>query len=372
LTTIALDIRFRVPSGASVAMQNLAVCLVRQAPQEIGFVLVRYREQQLPPELDALDAVYVPKMRGPFELIWNELRLPGLLARKQIDLYHGMKQCAPRWLRCLSVHTVDAIKRGSADDLPLPLAHRLYYAWLVCSIYKRSDHLMPVSGYVEKFLSDDLGIEPGRVTVVSNGVAERFLEAGRSRDDRVHDPLGLKAPYVICVGSVIPLKNQIAAVQALARIADKVPHHLVLLGKEDPVYGLSVREAAEQAGLADRLHHVDFVEPDELVNFLLGADAMVHVSRTEGFCLAAAEGLACGLPMVVTRRGGLPEVCGDAAMYLDDPDDHEALAELLHEVLTDTAKRQTLRARGLERAAALNWPEAARITLGVYLRVLGA
>jgi len=372
--TIALDIRFRVASGSSVALQNLALRLVEMAPPGVKFIAIRYRDQELPPELDALDAVVVPKMRAPIELIWNELCLPGLLAKKGVRLYHGMKQCAPMFLRCASVHTVDAIKRGSADDLPLPLGPRLYWGWHVCSIYKRSNHLLPVSNYVSEFLTKELGIGPERITVVYNGVGDAFLGAEDSQQEAASNkkcnPLGAGAPYIVSVGSIIPLKNQLAIVEALAKIADRVPHHLALLGREDPVYAKQIRDAAERLGVTDRLHWVGFVDAEGLIDHMSNADAMVHVSRTEGFCLATGEGMACGLPLVLTDRGALREQCDDAALYIDDPDDHDALAQNLLRVLTEPELAETMKQRGLARVAKLSWPEAARKTLAVYDQLL--
>jgi glycosyltransferase involved in cell wall biosynthesis len=370
LTTIALDIRFRVASGSSIALQNLSVCLVRQAPPEVRFVAVRYRDQDLPPELDALDAVVVPKMPAPLELIWNEVRLPGLLTRQGVDLYHGMKQCAPLLLRCPSVHTVDAIKRGSKDDLPIPLGPKLYFGWHVCYIYKRSNHLLPVSQHVGDFLINELRIDPGRITVVRNGVHAKFLDSNRADADEADNPLGIDKPFMVCIGSVIPLKNQLAVVEALSKIADRVPHHLAILGREDPGYARQIRDAAEAGGIADRLHWVGFVDADGLMCHLHAADAMVHVSRTEGFCLATGEAMACGLPLVLADRGALREQCDNAALYIDDPDDHDALADQLLRVLTNPDQRETMRQRGLKRAASLSWPEAARKTLDVYHRLL--
>ncbi|MEZ6190567.1 MAG: glycosyltransferase family 4 protein [Phycisphaerales bacterium] len=370
MKTIALDIRFRAMSGASIALQNLARHLVRQTPSGVRFLAVRYADQALPAELEALDAIMVPKMRAPVELIWNELRLPGLLKHAGVDLYHAMKQCAPMRLPCPSVHTVDAIKRGRSDDLPMPLFDKLYWGWHACSMYKKSAHLLPVSGYVGDFLIADLKIDPAKVTVVYNGVNDQFLNTDRTAKREEPKPIELDVPYVICVGSVIPLKNQVAAVKALARIADRVPHHLALLGNEDRVYGRLVRQAAEDGGIADRVHMVGFVNMKSLLLHMCHAQAMMHVSRTEGYCLATGEAMACGLPLVLTDRGGLREQCGEAALYIDDPDDHAALAGVLLKVLTDAQLRRTMRERGLALAESLSWPEAARRTLGVYSRVL--
>jgi glycosyltransferase involved in cell wall biosynthesis len=370
LTKIALDIRFRVRSGSSIALQNLSARLIEQAPPRIRFVAVRYREQDLDPALDALDAIHVPKLPAAIELVWNELRLPGLLERAGVGLYHGMKQCAPLRLPCPSVHTVDAIKRGSVDDLPLPLGPKLYWGLHVCYIYKHSNHLLPVSDYVSGFLVDQLGVEPSRITVVHNGVNERFFEPDGGPADEPDGVLCTDRPMIICVGSVIPLKNQLAVVEALAKIADRVPNHLVLLGRADPTYAEQIDQAAQAGRIADRVHQLGFVDADGLLRYLHAAEAMVHVSRTEGFCLATGEAMACGLPLVLTDRGALREQCEDAALYIDDPDDHDALAEHLLRVLTDGDLARSMRSQGLARAAQLSWPEAARKTLAVYDRLL--
>jgi glycosyltransferase involved in cell wall biosynthesis len=102
------------------------------------------------------------------------------------------------------------------------------------------------------------------------------------------------------------------------------------------------------------------------------AQAMVHVSRTEGYCLSTGEAMACGLPLVLTDRGGLREQCGDAAMYIEDPDDHAALSEVLLKVLTDAPLQQAMRQRGRARAASLSWSESARRILQVYQALLSA
>jgi len=370
MKTIALDLRFRVPSGASIAMQQLFRRLLGQAPPGVRFVSIRYEDQELVTELEDLESLVVPKMSALMELAWNEFRLPGLMRKAGVDLYHGLKQCAPYRTACKTVHTVDAVKRGSGDALPLPLSHRLYFGAHVCHVYKRSEHLMPVSDHVGAFLRADLKIDPERMTVVHNGVDDPFLEAGRNRDGSTGNPLNLAAPMILSVGTLIPLKNQLATVKALATIADRVPHHLVLLGREDAEYGKQVREAAEAGGIADRVHFVGFVDAAGLMGFLTAAELMVHVSRTEGFCMATGEAMACGLPLILTDRGGLKEQCLEAAVYLDDPDDHDGLANHLLRVLTDPDMRDTMRQRGLDRAGELSWDEAAKKTLAVYEHVL--
>jgi glycosyltransferase involved in cell wall biosynthesis len=83
------------------------------------------------------------------------------------------------------------------------------------------------------------------------------------------------------------------------------------------------------------------------------------------------EAMACGTPVVTTRASSLGEIAGDAALTID-PLSVDDLAAGLSAVLTEPARAQTLRERGIARAHSLSWTDAARQTLGVYHEVLNA
>jgi Glycosyltransferase len=80
------------------------------------------------------------------------------------------------------------------------------------------------------------------------------------------------------------------------------------------------------------------------------------------------EAMACGAPVITSATTSLPEVAGDAAVLID-PHSPEQLAEALVRVLNDRALRETLRAKGFERAKQFTWERAARMTLAVYREV---
>jgi glycosyltransferase involved in cell wall biosynthesis len=91
---------------------------------------------------------------------------------------------------------------------------------------------------------------------------------------------------------------------------------------------------------------------------------LVMPSLEEGFGLPVLEAMACGVPVVVSNRGSLPEVAGDAASPVD-PEDVTALSATMKALLDDGRARQA-RDRGLKRAAAFDWSASARAALGAY------
>jgi glycosyltransferase involved in cell wall biosynthesis len=216
-----------------------------------------------------------------------------------------------------------------------------------------------------------LGIPAERVAVVPGGVDPRFAP--------VEDPAGLHAirqligvgdaPYVLFVGVVEPRKNLQGLIRAFEIIKQrhKLPHKLVIVGRRGWL-SEAIFEAHERSAARDEIIFPGFVPDEELPTLYSAASAFAFPSFYEGFGLPLLEAMACGTPVVSSSAASLPEVVGDAGPLVD-PNDPEALAEALHQVLTDERLRETNRALGLERAAQFTWPAAAQKLLDVYERV---
>ena len=120
-----------------------------------------------------------------------------------------------------------------------------------------------------------------------------------------------------------------------------------------------------RAPLAGLVRHVGYVGEGDRRAFYEQARLFVLPSWDEGFGIPAVEAMAAGVPVAVSRRGALPEVCGDAAVYLD-PADPKAMADVIGGLLGDRARLNDLAHRGPARARRYSWTNSARRLWAAY------
>jgi glycosyltransferase involved in cell wall biosynthesis len=164
----------------------------------------------------------------------------------------------------------------------------------------------------------------------------------------------LDRPYFLVVGErrgVEGYKNVRLVFRALRDWPEAGAHELVCVGGAADIEPDFTR-------IAPQMHVRRLALSDEDLRLAYsGAVALLFPSRYEGFGLPVAEAMACGCPVITTPLSSLPEVAGDAAIYVD-PDDPRSLQEAFATV-RESSRRASMIAAGARRAAALNWADAA-------------
>jgi len=248
------------------------------------------------------------------------------------------------------------------------IALRRWYAFtrMQARVARRLPRLLTVSEAARDLIVKEMGPPSDRIAVVPNGVDAALF--------RPHPERPRKPGRVVATASAdVPLKGLAPLLRAFAQVRAHRPAELVVVGKPR-ANGPTPRLLAELE-LNGSVRFVHGLTDPELVSLYAEADAAVVPSLYEGFSLPAVEAMACGLPLVATTAGGLPEVVGRdrEAALLVPPGDADALARGIVTLLADARLRRRLgdrgRARVLER---FTWEAAARGTAERYREVMAS
>jgi glycosyltransferase involved in cell wall biosynthesis len=233
------------------------------------------------------------------------------------------------------------------------------YAALTPAHARRADAIVTSTQHGRRLIAQQLGVPAERIYVCPPGAP-----AWKTLGARPHVPAD---GYVLFVGTLEPRKNIGRLLDAYARLVALRPDapRLVLAGRAtaDAENWLA---RLEQPPLRGRVQHLGYVPDAERERVYAGARLLVLPSVDEGFGLPALEAMSAGIPVVVSNRGSLPEVVGDAGVIVS-PDDEEGLARAMERMLTDTAWATSRACAGLERARTFTWSGTAATLRQAYL-----
>jgi glycosyltransferase involved in cell wall biosynthesis len=156
------------------------------------------------------------------------------------------------------------------------------------------------------------------------------------------------------VGNLLPHKNVLRLLDALAIVRRQQHCRLIIRGEGRPSYVRAVHKRVESLGLQDAVTFMGYTDEATLRQLYRRAACMVLPSLGEGFGLPVIEAMACGTPVITASTSSLPEVAGDAALMVD-PRDAGELAGAMIRVLSDKALRDQLRQKGLAQAGTFSW-----------------
>jgi glycosyltransferase involved in cell wall biosynthesis len=262
-----------------------------------------------------------------------------------VDLLHCPTYYGPLRPRVPLVVTVLDLSVFRYPDA-FPRWTRTYVPRVVPRVLRAATRLLAISEFTRRELVEVLGVRADKVTAVPLAVEpELFRPDGAAADGE----------YVLAVATLEPRKN-------LARLAEAARR----LGVELRVVGERGWGGVEMGG--DGVRWLGRLPDEELARLYRGAAVVAYPSLYEGFGFPVLEAMACGAPVVTSRGGATEEVAGDAAVLVD-PRDPAAIAAGIEEA---RGRREELRGRGLERAAAFSWEETARRTVAVYEEAAGA
>jgi glycosyltransferase involved in cell wall biosynthesis len=329
---------------------HLARELTAAHPSEV----IVYADRPAAPDEQPPDGVSLRRLGAP-PILWKHLALPLALALDRVSVFHSPTGTLPLVAPCPQVVTLHDV---FAAIEPRWFAPRM--GWQLRTTQRRAARsaitVIAVSDCTRRDLVERYGVPPQRIRVVHNGLDHSRFHPIEVDAEAVARRFGVRFPFILCVGSLMPWRNA----ARLLRAASRLSYGLLFVGRD--IWGTDPTERLATERGWDWARFAGYVSDEDLPALYAAARAFAYPSLYEGFGIPPIEAMACGTPVVASTAGALPEVLGDAALLVD-PFDEDALAQALQAAAED---RGELRRRGLERAARYTWRRAAAETWAVY------
>jgi len=235
-----------------------------------------------------------------------------------------------------------------------------------------SDLILTVSESSKADIVSLLDVDPLKIAVTYQPASLTPLsEEEYNRLPKSLSRLGLTVgEYLLCVGAQEPKKNIRRLIEAYLEIDTPMP--LVLAGPRGWMWDQEVGNAL--APLSDaaraRIRFTGYVDRNDLQRLYAGACALVFPSLQEGFGLPALEAMISGCPVITSGTSSLPEVCGEAAVYID-PFERDDIRKAIERVIADPALRARLASAGKDRALLFSFENYLKTLGDAYSRISG-
>ncbi len=245
---------------------------------------------------------------------------------------------------------------------------RTTYRWVLNYIAaNKADHVLTVSENSKRDILRTLRISSEKVTVTYVGVDNRFRVRDRSEcRHHIRKGYGIDSEFLLATGGFSRNKNTgnlLLAFKDLVRSGIQLLLVVTGYGRHDERQRI-VRQIKD-LNLENSVVLTGYVDGTEMPFFYGASSAVIYPSLYEGFGLPVVESMASGAPLIVSNRSSLPEVVGNAGLFVN-PEDPKAIADAVRRLLSDSNIRETNINRGLQRAELFRWDRIVTKTIQVY------
>lgn len=339
-----------------------------------GHDLILYLPEEAHSGYPAIDwaETRISHRRGAIRrLIWGQTELPRLAARDGVDVLWGPSHRLPRRVdpaiaRVVTIHDLTWRHAPSSMRGRGLLADSL----LMRGAVGAADRIATISAATAEAVATAFPASRPRIRTVYPGLPE--IAPGACGPSAILSRLGVEAPYILFVGTLEPRKNLRRLLGAYASLPPEIRSRLPLVLAGGQGWGFSdPARIARRLGIARSVRLVGYVDDAELHALYRGARFLAMPSLYEGFGLPIIEAHAAGIPVLTSNTSSMPEVAGDAALFID-PLDVASIAAGLTRLSCDDSEHARLAAHARANAARFGWAKSAEAMESVFDEAIGA
>lgn len=340
----------------------------KRPDDRLVYYVDRSPEQPLTPPPDELRVARTRLPGG--DPVWRQWSLRRAIRRDPPDLLFCPFYSAPLLTEVPTVVTVHDVSFASHPEW-FRLKSRLAFAISGPSA-RRARRVLTVSHFSAKEIVEYLNVPAERVSVIPPGISPVMSQAPTADEvAAMRAWLHWDGPYFLHLGAVHQRRHVDSLVRAFARLAPRRRDlGLVITGPTiQPAPDLA-QMVTEEFRLKTQVIRREWVPEEHLRALVAGATALVYLSSYEGFGLPCLEAMASGTPVIAMPIASLPEVLGDAALWVPSHEP-EKVARAMESILNDTVLPRQLSELGRSRAALFDWRVSAERTFDLFREIAG-
>lgn len=335
-----------------------------------GNKFIVYLKDKPLPDMPSTNKQWKYKVLRP-KFLWTKWRLPlELLCNKdKIDIFFTPGHYAPSICPMPLVISIMDLAFLKYPNQFLKKDLIQLRSWTKKSVQK-ADKILTISKSTKNDIIDYYQVDRGKVKVAYPAISNIKMT---KNNEKILKKYNLqKGKYLIFVGTLQPRKNLIRLIKAFSKLIGHQSlaiSHLLIVGKKGWMYDEIFEEVKKQK-LEDKIIFTGFVSEKEKNSLLKNASAFVLPSLYEGFGFPVLEAMQTGVPVVISNVSSLPEVGGNAALYIEDPKSVDSIYSTLKKAvdLSDSAREELIK-KGKEQVKKFSWRKTAEQTLGVIQEV---
>ena len=307
---------------------------------------------------NTIPLVLCPQARHP--VLWwlfFEVAVPMTLKKHKIDLYVTPDGFMPLHGNVPTLNVIHDINFEHATD-NLMQSHQRYMTRFFPRFAHKATRIATVSEYSKQDISTTYGIDPMKIDVVYDGANDGYRPHSEEEKAAIRRRFTGDKPYLIFISTILKRKNLANLLLAFDQVKENDSSGMKLV-----VVGSRVWWQDELAAAYDGMRHQadvlmpGHVEPDELSSLLSAAEALVYPSYFEGFGIPILEAMYAETAVIASHTTSMPEVGGDAVLYIDPASPEDIAHAIRH--LTETGVREKLIAKGRHQREKFSWERTA-------------
>jgi glycosyltransferase involved in cell wall biosynthesis len=300
-----------------------------------------------------------PQARHPFlYYAWLEFGVKNTLNSLKPDLFlspDGFLSLGAKCKQLPVIHDINFL-HNPKDVKPLT---RRYYNHFFPKFAQKATRIATVSEFSKKDISENYEIDPNKIDVVYNGINSAFKPVSDIVKSQTRQRFSKGKDYFLFVGSLNPRKNVGRLIQAFDAFKKESNSDVKLLLAGSHAWGLNeIYKAMEGLSSKDDIIFTNRLNEEDLADVMASAFALTFVPYFEGFGIPLVEAMQCEIPIITSNVTSLPEIAGDAALFVNPYEVNEIKNAML-KLRSDVGLRSNLIEKGKQRKNDFSWDKTA-------------